>query len=393
MRAHRLAWHTLLQARARSVLAMLIIAAALCGLDLLAGHNASVRARLEYQAIIGERLGHLAIWRAGTAPGGAPQLKSFDPDEAARVQRAVLAAGGVMLLMPQMTLSGLAATGQRSALFDGQGVGADGGVLKLPGTLDPARPGGVAVSTGQARALGLQAGSSVTLTGATASARGRPVDAEVVDVFASGNSRAIVLPLPMAQALQGTERVERFVVFLRNPARLEDSRRALLAALEREGIGADIRTWQEQSASYARARANAELTFDSVAGMVFAVIAAAIAATISINAFERRREVATLRALGMRASAVFLMYTAEALMMACAGLAAGAVASGLIAWIVNRMALPAGARLLNSGAPMLVELDGQRMGMAVLAVMAVSLLAVLVPAFKAARAGIAESLG
>ena len=124
-----------------------------------------------------------------------------------------------------------------------------------------------------------------------------------------------------------------------------------------------------------------------------AVVAATIAATIAMNALERRREVATLRALGMRASAVFLMYTAEALMMAWAGMLAGAVASGLVAWVVNRASLPAGARLLNSGAPMLVELDGQRMAMAVLAVTAVTLLAVLVPAFKAARADVAASLG
>ena len=56
MSPQRLAWRTLLQGRPRSVLAVLIIAAALCGLDLLAGHNASTRARLEYQVIIGDRL-------------------------------------------------------------------------------------------------------------------------------------------------------------------------------------------------------------------------------------------------------------------------------------------------------------------------------------------------
>lgn len=211
-------------------------------------------------------------------------------------------------------------------------------------------------------------------------------------MFASSNPRALVLPFDMAQLLLDTDRVERFVVFLRNPAQLDDSRRALFAALAVVGIRADIRTWQEQSASYAGARASADLTFDSMAGMVFAVIAATIAATVSMNALERRREVATLRALGMRASAVFLMYTAEALLMAGFSLLAGAVASGLIAWVVNRATLPAAARLLHSGAPMLVELDAQRMCMAVLAVMAVTLLAALVPAFKAARAGIAQAL-
>ena len=392
MSPYRLAWRTLLQGRPRSVLAVVIVGAALCGLDLLAGHNASVRARLEYQAIINERLGHLAIWRAGTADDGSAQLKSFDADEAARVRKVVAAVGGVTLLTPQMTVAGMAATGERSALFFGQGVDADEGNIYLPGKLDPARQDGIAVSAAQARALGLQKGGNVTLRAATVDAPGLPVNAQVVDVYASNIPRVLVMPFEMAQSLVATERTERFVVFLQNPARLDDSRRELLAALAREGIRAGIRTWQEQSLTYARERDAADLTFDSMAGMVFAVIAATIAATLSMNALERRREVATLRALGMRASAVFLMYAAEALWMACMSIVAGAVASSLIAWVVNRVAEPPGTRLAGSGAPMLVELDGQRMLMAVLVVLAVALMAALVPAFKAARAGIAQAL-
>src|SRR4051812_26384050 len=48
-------------------------------------------------------------------------------------------------------------------------------------------------------------------------------------------------------------------------------------------------------------------------------------------------------------------------------------------------------RMLNSE-PLLVELDVDRMSMAVLTVLAVALLAALVPSFKAARAVIAPAL-
>ena len=126
--------------------------------------------------------------------------------------------------------------------------------------------------------------------------------------------------------------------------------------------------------------------------MVFAVIAAAIAATISMNAFERRREVATLRALGMHSSGVFLMFAAEALWMAAFAVVISLVGSGLIAWVVNRVALSYTTQQALKRAPMLVELDFNRMGMAVVTVMAVALLAALVPAFKAARADLAEGL-
>ena len=167
----------------------------------------------------------------------------------------------------------------------------------------------------------------------------------------------------------------------------------LAEALKSAGIPVHIQTWYEQSGDSARQGGFSELAFDSVAGMVFAVIAATMAATISMNAFERKREVATLRVLGMRSSSVFLMFVMEALWMALIGVVASLMASALIAWIINRAALSytnASHGLGNS--PMLVELDFNRISMAVVAALAVALLAALVPAFKAARAPMTPAL-
>lgn len=395
MSPQRLAIRTILLARPRSVLAILLIGASLCVLDLVAGHIASGQARLEYQAVIGERLGHLAVqpFRSAEAGKGGPAL--FEPDEARRVRRILEGGEGVALVVPQLSVSGIAATGQRSTLFHGEGLGA-----ALPptqaGKLNPAVRNGVAVSSGQAQALGLRNGSSLTLHGAAIDSPSIALQAEVVDVFNTNgfasDARSLLMPLELAQALRNTARIERLVVFLNEPAQLEQRRRALLDALHADNVQVEISSWQERSASYQAARSNTDQAFDGIAGMVFAVIAATIAATLSINALERRRELGTLRALGMGSSAVFLMLVAEALWMAALGIVLSLMASGLIAWIANRAALSATAPHVLNRAPMLVELDFNRMLMAVVAVLAVALLAGLVPAFKAARAGIAESL-
>jgi ABC-type antimicrobial peptide transport system permease subunit len=94
----------------------------------------------------------------------------------------------------------------------------------------------------------------------------------------------------------------------------------------------------------------------------------------------------------MRNVSVFLMFAAEALWMTAMGVVISLVASGLIAWVVNRAALSYTAHQALRPAPMLVELDLDRMAMAIVTAMAVALLAALVPAFKAARGGIAEAL-
>lgn len=405
MSPQRLALRSLVLGNTRSILAILLMAASLCVLDLFAGHIASARARMEYHSVIGERLGHLAILRAAPAnpaePGAPARSTMFQPDEALRVIRVVEASRGVALVVPQMSVSGIASTGTRSSLFFGEGIVStpDHSAARkpLPGKLNPAARNGIAVSSKQARSLGLMNGSTVTLTGATLDARAVPLDAEVVDVYSTTGSadssrHPLLMPFSMAQSLLDTELTERIVVYLSDPHETEERRTTLANALRAAGIPVHVKTWQEQSPGYASERSASDMAFDSVAGMVFAVIAATIAATLTISVLERRREIATLRALGMRSSSVFLMFVIESLLMALTAVVLSLVTSSLIAWIVNRASLSFHATEASSGGPMLVELDFNRMGMAVLTVLAVSLLAALVPAVKAARATITPAL-
>ncbi|HEX8612756.1 MAG TPA: FtsX-like permease family protein [Telluria sp.] len=400
MSPYRLAWRTLLLGRPRNVLATLLIAASLCVLDLFAGSIASTRAGIEHQAVIVERMGHLTVL-PGPATGAPQPLRRFSPDEAQRVGALLAGVKGIALVVPEVSVSGIAATGERSAMFAGLGMHmADEsrvpGLQAAPGKLPGGTGNGVAISEAKAGALALRVGSALTLTAAVPDAAPRKVVAQVVDVYAAGageeQARSLLMPLALAQDLLNTDATERFVVFLTDPALMEQQRGALAAALRKAGVQAEVRTWQELSLAYMRARSASDLAFDSIAGMVFAVIAASIAATMSINALERRREVATLRALGMRSHSVFLMLVTEALGMAVAGVAASLVGSGVIAWVINRVTLSDGMPHAVPGT-MPVELDVNRMMMAMMAVLAVALMAALVPAFKAARAHVAAGLG
>ena len=403
MLALRLALRTLLLGRSRGLLAVLLVAGSLCVLDLFAGHVASVRASLEHQAVIGERLGHLSI-----VPGAVPHLAGpgtptlLTAAEAALALRLADSNPAVALAMPQMSVHGVASSATGSALFAGEGIVAapaqgPSALLELPGKLRPEVPNGIAVGSAQAEQLGVRTGSNLTLSAASASAPARNLQAEVIDVtsqhgHAGRAGDGILMPFALAQSLLGTGGTERVVVYLHDPSTLDLTRAQLGAALRAAGVRAQVLTWHEQSASWITQHGAAELAFDSIAGMVFAVIGASIAATMSMNALERRREVATLRALGMGSIPVFLMLVTEALWMALAGVALSLVGSGLIAWIINRVSLSGTVGQALGSAPMMVELDFNRMLMAIVAVLAVTLLASLVPAFKAARAPIAPAL-
>jgi putative ABC transport system permease protein len=394
----RLALRTLLLGRRRSLAATLLVAAALCGIDLFGGTVASEGRRLEYQAVVGERLGHLAIV---PARGLGMSAKAFDPGQAQRARRVAEASNGVALVVPQVDVTGIASTGQRSALFVGTGMPPAAGdapavVREQPGKLEPQAHNGIAVSSGQARSLGLSHGSAVTLTGVAPNARPVPLNAQVIDIFSTvgfdANARSVLMPFDLAQTLLDTAHTERLVVFLSDPARLEASRTALAQALGEAGVAAEVRSWQELSASYAVKRRELAHAFACVAAIMLALVTAAVGATMSMNALERRRELATLRALGMGRSGVFATLAAEALWIGCAGVLLGMAASGVAAWVVNRAALSYATQPSLSQPPMLVELDLVNMLAAMGAVLAAALLAALLPAINAARADVAAGL-
>jgi putative ABC transport system permease protein len=390
----RLALRTLLLGPPRARSATLLIAASLCVLDLFAGHIAGEHARLEYQAVVGERLGHMAI----TSPHGAG-AKGFDAAEARRIRRIAESIAGVVLVVPQIDVAGVASTGSRAALFQGAGIvpaAPDAPAAVQPNRLEPGRPNGIAVSKGQARTLGLHRGSPVTLTAVAPEVPPVPVNARVVDIFSTAgfntSARSLLMPFGMAQSLLDTSRIGHLVVYLSNPAELDARRADLVAALRGGGLAAEVQTWRERSAPYAQARRASDLEFACVGAIVLVIVGATLTATISMNALERRREMAMLRALGMRARDLFTLVTAEALWMVVFSAGLSVVASGLIAWVANRAALSWAAQPGLARPLMLVELDFGRMLVAMAAVLALALLASLAPALRAARADVARDL-
>lgn len=192
-----------------------------------------------------------------------------------------------------------------------------------------------------------------------------------------------LMSLETAQTMLCTPRTEGLAVFLSDPRQLDQRRAALLAILRGAGMHVVIHSWREQSTSFAKARNVFDRSFSYVAATAFSVMAASLAAAMSVNWFERRREVATLRALGMCKTRVFLMVVAEGLWMAGIGIAVSLVASGIIAWVVNRAAYSYVGGNWPRHTFMLIELDFDSIAMAAVAALGVVLLAALVPAFQA----------
>jgi hypothetical protein len=269
----RLALRYVLLGPRRARLAALLIAAGLCAVDLFAGHLAGQRARLEYQAVVTEGRGHLAL-----LPQGA---SGFDSPDRGRIERIAEQVPGVALVAP---------------------------------------------------------------------------------------------------------RAGRMAVYLSDPAKLDSRREALARAFERAAMAVQVVGWRESAPEVAREERILDLEFTCAVAVALVLAWATLASTLAIGTLERRRELAILRALGMRRRRVFVLLTAEAVWMAMAAGALSLSASSLIAWIANRVALSIATAPSLVPPPLMVELDPGRVLAGAGAVLGMALLAAFLPALKAARA-------
>jgi len=129
-----------------------------------------------------------------------------------------------------------------------------------------------------------------------------------------------------------------------------------------------------------------ENTLLAISALVVVVGLAGLTATLLAGLNERRRELAILRALGAGPRDLFLMLTAEGLLVtalgALLGLALTSLGSSLAApWLLERFGVVLGARLPGAGELELLAL-----------VIATGLIASLIPGWRAWRMSLADGL-
>lgn len=391
--------------RRRSFVTLAAIAFGLAAINLFSGYIANVYAGLEQQAVMGERLGHLTIFKRGFQLEGKlhPKRYLFTPEETAKIEALILREPGTKLVSPRLSLNGLISNGEASTVFIGEGIVADhndklGATLDgdAGGRLDSHRDAGVAVSSDLAKLLNLKKGETFSLLASTIDGQANAVDADVVDIFNTGsagtNDKYVLTTLALAQSLMNTESVERFIVLLDNAGLTEKLKLDLSRQIRAEGFDVEIRTWQEMSSFYTQVKGLFDMIFSFIASIVLVISAMSVANTMSMAVIERTREIGTLRALGLTNTGVVRLFAFEGFWIALLGCLLGLVITIVAALSINASGI--GYTPPNSSDRVLlqIDLDWLRMGGIALAVSFFAVLCAAYPAYRATRVEVVDAL-
>jgi putative ABC transport system permease protein len=254
-----------------------------------------------------------------------------------------------------------------------------------------ARPNSIALTESLARRLKLPVGSTVTLLTSQGrrefTVRALLKEQGTATVF--GGSFAL-MDLPAAQRVFGKEdKLDIVDLTIEEGERIDEVRERLSARL---GGAAQVERPQNRGEQIEQLLTSFRVGLFFVSLIALFVGFFLIYNTVSVSVIQRRKEIGTLRCLGMKRSELLRLILTEALLLALAGSAAGAA----LGWLLARGALVVvGETVSNLFSLMDLaggELNGREVLLALGSGTVVALLAALHPAWEAVRVSPLESV-
>lgn len=390
----------------RSTAVVCSIAVGFAAVALFAGYMKMVYRGLSDQAVYGELIGHATVSLHGHATDGRlrPEQYLLTPEQITRISQALRATDSEIFIAPRLALSGILSNGRAGTIFIAEGVDpADMEVLRGPramasGALRAESPSGISLADGLAGMLGLRQGDAASVLVSTIHGQANAADATVIDTFSTGNAgtadKFMFVPLAMAQSLADAEgRADRLTLMLRDRDSDQQTLAQLAQALRSTGLDLDIRSWQDMSSFYRQVKTMFDMIFGFLLAIVLTIVVMSVVNAMSMGVVERTREIGTLRAMGMQREAVVRMFAIEALLMVLIGCLVGLLVIAVVRYGIN----VAGIRYLPPNStdpvPLLIGFDAVKTVVAAVALTLLGVVAAYLPAARAARRPITESLG
>ena len=256
---------------------------------------------------------------------------------------------GFRSLAPRLAFSGLISHGETTIAFVGDGVdpqrerAVSSSVMIVSGRdLEAANENAVLLGEGLATGMGARVGDSVVLLATASNGSPSAVEVKVVGTFATSykdyDDSALRLPIEVARKLMRVRGATSWVVLLDKTERTDESSAFLVKALPAEAF--EVVPWTALADFYNKT----VVLFSKQVSVVKFIIGLIIVLTISnaqmMSVLERTTEIGTCLAVGQRRKSLMLTFIAEGVMIGLAGGLLGVVLGYLLAQLISAIGIP-----------------------------------------------------
>jgi putative ABC transport system permease protein len=410
----KIALRNLVKNRRRSIITTFAIAFGFAGVNLFSGFTEYMYTGTREAAIFLNSRGHLTIFKKGFLEKGQlePARYLLTPEEMRAAEEICREIPQVMLVTPQLRISGLVTNGKVSTIFFAQGIvpSTDDILLSrltiakmediqeiLEGRkLEDDKMYGVAMSSGLARLLDLKVGSNAVAFSNTVNGQINALDLEVFQLIPGGQAimtdKIMRVPLSYAQALYDWDGADRLSVLLDKTEYTGSIRDQLQTTFSERGLELEVKTWKELSDWYRKIKEMFDIIFIFLFSIVLIIVVMSVANTMSMTVFERTREIGTLRALGLKRKGVGLLFGIESSLLGVCGTIGGLFLTVLGWWLVSFLKptwVPPG---MTNPVPIVIYLVPETMVYSFVFLLVLCLTASLIPARRAAQKNVVGAL-
>lgn len=397
----RLALRNLTRNGQRTLVATLTVAFGIVAFLLAGGFIAWIFNDMR-EATIRSQLGHIQIVRPDYFEKGIADPYAFLLPADSAEQKTIEQQPGVASVTPRLAFSGLASFADVTIAFVGEGIDPErerpisSRITIQSGTdLVGAEHAAVLLGEGLARSLGVKPGDQIVLLATAANGSPNAIELSVAGTFATISKEyddvALRLPIALARKLMRVHGATSWVVLLERTESTAAVVARLRAKLPVDGF--ELVPWTQLADFYNKTVVLFSKQVSVVKFIIGLIIVLTISNTQTMSVLERTREIGTSLALGQRRRVVLRMFLAEGLLIGALGGLTGVVLGYLLAELVSFVGIP-----MPPPPGMARGYIGQILISPALAVDALvlalvtTLLASLMPAWKASRMNIVDAL-
>jgi len=409
----KIAARNLLKNARRSTFAILAVGLGFAAVNIFGGFTSYVYESLRETFIHAKGNGHLSIFKQGFLTEGKLESLGFllDEEEVRRIEQEASRIPGFKISTRQLHINGLISNGEVSTIFLGVGIipsrhkmiqgGAAGVISKLKlfngEPLRDDRPYSAGLGRGLASQLRLTLDSDAIVTAPTVEGHVNALDLRVAQLFSAGgsflNDKLIVVPLEFAQLLYDTTSVDRVNILLEDHRLTREYLEQLTAIFSSAGMDVEVKSWEELSDLYTKARDMFNVMFSFLFVIVFLIAAMSVVNTIGMAVMERIREIGTLRALGANRSKLIKLFALESGLLGLFGTALGLLLTLLAAKLIDILKVTWIPPNFVTRIPIEVELVAGYLFFTAVVFLSLTVCSAIPPVRRAFRRDIVDTLG
>lgn len=397
----RLAVLNLLRNRSRTIVAALTVAGGVVAF-LLAGGFINWIFHDMREATIHSQLGHFQIVRPGYFEKGLSDPYNYLLPAQSHQESSVAALPGLKSLTPRLVFFGLASLGDTTVTFSGEGIDpvrerpissritiAEGNDLS---SLDDKS---VILGEGLAKNLGAKPGSQIVLLVTAANGGANAIEVTVTGIFYTINKEfdnyALRIPIPLARKLMRVDGATSWVGLLEDTDASATTTKKLRSTLPPETF--QLVPWSDLADFYNKT----VVLFSKQVEIIKIIIGLIIVLTISniqtMSVLERTTEIGTILAVGVRSREIWIQFLLEGLLLGIAGGLIGVMSAIFLAELISFIGIPMPpppgmARGFTGQVIITIQLVIDALALSTIT----TLLASLMPAWKASRLNIVDAL-